>query len=82
MKMGRGPGRISEGGAGTVYPKGENSLAPEAANRKGDRGPERSGSDAFLPTAVRNGAAAFRTPISRAGDGGGADHARPLRIGP
>jgi hypothetical protein len=65
-RAGRGPGRMSEGGAGTVYPKGENSLAPEAANRKGDRGPERSGSDAFLPTAARNGAAAFRTPISRA----------------
>jgi hypothetical protein len=82
MEMGRGPGRISEGGAGTVYPKGENSLAPEAATRKGDRGPERSGSDAFLPTAAANGAAAFRTPIARAGDGGGADDARPFRSSP
>jgi hypothetical protein len=72
----QGPGRISEGRAGTVYPKGENSLAPEATNRKA--------------TVVRNVSAptnhhSFRgrtaprrsgPPIARAGDGGGA----PTRV--
>jgi hypothetical protein len=38
---------MSEDGAGNRDPKGGSSLIPEAMNRKGDRGPERSGSDAL-----------------------------------
>jgi hypothetical protein len=57
----REPGRISEARAGSRDPRGGRSLSPQAANRKGGRGPERSGSD--QPSIFRgpNGAAAFRT---------------------
>ncbi len=77
----RGPGRISEGGAGTYDPKGGGSLAPEAANsRKGDRGPERYRlRRSILYSRPKTAPRRSGPPIPRAGNGGGDDHARPRR---